>query len=248
MELVLVSYRDTEPHGWRRRVLPPGPIGLLRRPFIAIAGLRRHPEYRGSRAGKKGPGRASGGASRRSMDSPPQPGLDQPLRANPRAGSRNGRHDGRTTASACDLAVANGRHLVTSSTETMSERDPHHRDARPDRCPPPNAAQPVAFGFVHPGFGWRFGVRRHFAVRPRSSSCMAYRRPTGPGFRRRCPVSPSVADLLRNVAAQDLRGSARSDHRRGENCRRLETRRKFFTVCGLVLGSTRGAFEAVYEI
>src|SRR6266849_10557034 len=26
---------------WRRRVLPPGPIGLLRRPFIAIAGLRR---------------------------------------------------------------------------------------------------------------------------------------------------------------------------------------------------------------
>ena len=24
--------------GWRRRVLPPGPIGLLRRPFISIAG------------------------------------------------------------------------------------------------------------------------------------------------------------------------------------------------------------------
>src|ERR1700752_2903156 len=29
------------PNWWRRRVLPPGPIGLLRRPFIAIAGLRR---------------------------------------------------------------------------------------------------------------------------------------------------------------------------------------------------------------
>ena len=27
---------------WSRRVLPPGPKGLLRRPFIAIAGLRRH--------------------------------------------------------------------------------------------------------------------------------------------------------------------------------------------------------------
>src|SRR5262249_25128125 len=32
--------------GWRRRVLPPGPKGLLRRPFIAIAGLRRPPEYK----------------------------------------------------------------------------------------------------------------------------------------------------------------------------------------------------------
>ena len=31
---------------WRRRVLPPGPKGLLRRAFIAIAGLLRHPEYR----------------------------------------------------------------------------------------------------------------------------------------------------------------------------------------------------------
>src|SRR5262247_2652987 len=31
------------PVWWRRRVLPPGPMGLLRRPFIAIAGLRRHP-------------------------------------------------------------------------------------------------------------------------------------------------------------------------------------------------------------
>src|SRR5258705_9761726 len=28
--------------GWSRRVLPPGPKGLLRRPFIAIAGLPRH--------------------------------------------------------------------------------------------------------------------------------------------------------------------------------------------------------------
>src|SRR5262245_8044075 len=34
------------PHRWRRRVLPPGPIGLLRRPFIAIADSRRHPQYR----------------------------------------------------------------------------------------------------------------------------------------------------------------------------------------------------------
>ncbi len=33
---------------WRRRVLPPGPIGLLRRPFIAIAGLRRQPALRQS--------------------------------------------------------------------------------------------------------------------------------------------------------------------------------------------------------
>src|SRR5712691_11763770 len=32
---------ETQPNaglGWRRRVLPPGPKGLLRRPFIAIAG------------------------------------------------------------------------------------------------------------------------------------------------------------------------------------------------------------------
>src|SRR5205085_769929 len=40
-------------HGWRRRVLPPGPIGLLRRPFIAIAGLRRPPQYRSARLTKK---------------------------------------------------------------------------------------------------------------------------------------------------------------------------------------------------
>src|SRR4029079_14391117 len=39
--------------GWSRRVLPPGPKGLLRRPFIAIAGLRRHPEYRRRRLLKK---------------------------------------------------------------------------------------------------------------------------------------------------------------------------------------------------
>src|SRR4029077_4679319 len=41
-------------HGWRRRVLPPGPIGLLRRPFIAIAGLRRHREYKPCGRAKKG--------------------------------------------------------------------------------------------------------------------------------------------------------------------------------------------------
>src|SRR5215472_6519678 len=39
--------------GWRRRVLPPGPKGLLRRPFIAISGLRRHPQYRRGRLTKK---------------------------------------------------------------------------------------------------------------------------------------------------------------------------------------------------
>src|SRR5712672_644402 len=39
--------------GWRRRVLPPGPKGLLRRPFIAISGLRRHPLYRPRRLTKK---------------------------------------------------------------------------------------------------------------------------------------------------------------------------------------------------
>jgi len=32
--------------GWRRRVLPPGPMGLLRRPFIAIAELPRQREYK----------------------------------------------------------------------------------------------------------------------------------------------------------------------------------------------------------
>src|ERR1051326_2266531 len=37
--------------GWRRRVLPPGPKGLLRRPFIAIAGLRRPSQY--SRVGAR---------------------------------------------------------------------------------------------------------------------------------------------------------------------------------------------------
>ena len=31
---------------WRRRVLPPGPMGLLRRPFIAIAGRIRPLQYR----------------------------------------------------------------------------------------------------------------------------------------------------------------------------------------------------------
>src|SRR5215475_942580 len=39
--------------GWRRRVLPPGPMGLLRRPFIAIAGLLRHNEYKRRRLTKK---------------------------------------------------------------------------------------------------------------------------------------------------------------------------------------------------
>ena len=34
-------------------VLPPGPKGLFRRPFIAIAGLRRHHEYKRKRLMKK---------------------------------------------------------------------------------------------------------------------------------------------------------------------------------------------------
>src|SRR5208283_4191553 len=38
---------------WSRRVLPPGPKGLLRRPFIAIAGLHRHKEYKRKRLTKK---------------------------------------------------------------------------------------------------------------------------------------------------------------------------------------------------
>jgi hypothetical protein len=42
-------------HGWSRRVLPPGPMGLLRRPFIAIAALAgRHAQYRRARVKKKG--------------------------------------------------------------------------------------------------------------------------------------------------------------------------------------------------
>ena len=38
---------------WRRRVLPPGPKGLLRRPFIAIAGLRRQTQYKHRRLPKE---------------------------------------------------------------------------------------------------------------------------------------------------------------------------------------------------
>src|SRR5580693_4065538 len=38
------SYFD--PIWWSRRVPPPGPKGLFRRPFIAIAGLRRQKEYK----------------------------------------------------------------------------------------------------------------------------------------------------------------------------------------------------------
>ncbi len=43
----------SESRWWSRRVLPPGPKGLLRRPFIAIAGLRRQKEYRRKRLPKK---------------------------------------------------------------------------------------------------------------------------------------------------------------------------------------------------
>jgi len=45
---------------WRRRVLPPGPMGLLRRPFIAIAGSRRPREYKVRMAGMKALDDASG--------------------------------------------------------------------------------------------------------------------------------------------------------------------------------------------
>ena len=41
------------PGWWRRRVLPPGPKGLFRRPFIAIAGICRPPEYSAIRTAKK---------------------------------------------------------------------------------------------------------------------------------------------------------------------------------------------------
>jgi len=44
---------------WRRRVPPPGPNGLLQRAFIAIAGLLRHPEYRGFGVAVKGRRKAS---------------------------------------------------------------------------------------------------------------------------------------------------------------------------------------------
>ena len=39
---------------WRRRVPPPGPNGLLRRPFIAISGLRRQDQYRRIKVTNKG--------------------------------------------------------------------------------------------------------------------------------------------------------------------------------------------------
>src|SRR5215203_5313570 len=39
--------------GWSRRVLPPGPKGLLRWPFIAISGLRRRNEYKRGRLTKE---------------------------------------------------------------------------------------------------------------------------------------------------------------------------------------------------
>src|SRR6185437_15256610 len=50
--------------GWSRRVLPPGPKGLLRRPFIAIAGLRQRPEYRPWRLMKKERVRRPSGGSK----------------------------------------------------------------------------------------------------------------------------------------------------------------------------------------
>jgi len=43
--------------GWRRRVLPPGPNSLFRRPFIAIVERIRRFEYRGRWCEKKVYGR-----------------------------------------------------------------------------------------------------------------------------------------------------------------------------------------------
>ena len=51
------------PNWWSRRVPPPGPKGLLRRPFIAISGLRRRTQYRREILPKKE--RAPGGRRRR---------------------------------------------------------------------------------------------------------------------------------------------------------------------------------------
>src|SRR3974390_2716194 len=51
---------------WRRRVLPPGPMGLLRWPFIAIAGLRRLLEYRCKAIAGKVRGEAEGSEAIRS--------------------------------------------------------------------------------------------------------------------------------------------------------------------------------------
>jgi len=39
---------------WRRRVLPPGPNGLLRRPFIAVSGSRRLEQYNDAGGANKG--------------------------------------------------------------------------------------------------------------------------------------------------------------------------------------------------
>src|SRR5258705_9605402 len=49
--------------GWSRRVLPPGPKGLLRRPFIAISGLRRHPQYKRGRLRNEDPSSRRGTAA-----------------------------------------------------------------------------------------------------------------------------------------------------------------------------------------
>ena len=67
---------------WRRRVLPPGPIGLLRRPFIAIAGLRRHHEYKRGRLTEK-----------RGLGGPPHnPPPAAPRSPRVRRGQRRSRH------------------------------------------------------------------------------------------------------------------------------------------------------------
>ena len=67
---------------WRRRVLPPGPKGLLQRAFIAIAGLRQHNQYRRAGATMKGPGFGQSAAGRGRV-------LLEIL-----AGSRDGEEDG----------------------------------------------------------------------------------------------------------------------------------------------------------
>jgi hypothetical protein len=54
VRLPISDLRFPSPEWWSRRVPPPGPKGLLRRPFIAIAGLRQRSQYSARRGGEKG--------------------------------------------------------------------------------------------------------------------------------------------------------------------------------------------------
>jgi len=71
-----MSLLGTRPHGWRRRVLPPGPKGLLRRPFITIATLAGgtpnigRPELRRKACPPKPDGRRRGARASRAPSFP----------------------------------------------------------------------------------------------------------------------------------------------------------------------------------